>query len=73
MKLQKVGGVASIANGILSLGLVFIFSIVFPRLGIVGANDLLDPVKGIAAWTASPTAFFAGDILTGGYFTCASY
>jgi hypothetical protein len=62
MKLQKVGGVASVANGILAVILIYLMGFLFPRLGIVSTKDLLDHVKGIAAWTASPMTFFAGDI-----------
>jgi hypothetical protein len=43
MKLQKLGGVASLVNGILAVGLVFIISVVGPRLGLAGFDDLLDP------------------------------
>jgi hypothetical protein len=62
MKLQKVGGVASLANGILAVLLIYLMGVLFPRLGMVSPKDLLDPVKGIAAWTASPMTFFVGDI-----------
>jgi hypothetical protein len=62
MKLQKLGGVASLANGILSIALVFMSVALLPRLNLTGFTDLLDPVKGIAAWKASPVTFFLGDI-----------
>ena len=63
MKLQKVGGVASVANGILSVVLVFIIAVLGRRLGLVDfMTDILDPVKGIAAWKASPLTFFLNDI-----------
>lgn len=61
MKLQKVGGVASLVNVIASVALVFIIFVVYPRLGHVQLNDL-DPVRGMAAWTASPMTFFSTDI-----------
>jgi hypothetical protein len=31
---------------------------VLPRLGLVGPSDWIDPMKGIAAWSASPITFF---------------
>ena len=58
MKLQKIGGYASIVNAFLcAIGLVFLL-LVFPRLGLVGPSDWIDPVKGIAASSASPITFF---------------
>jgi hypothetical protein len=61
MKLQKVGGVASLANGILAVAIVFIVMVVCPRLGHIQIFDL-DPVRGIAAWSASPMTFLSTDI-----------
>jgi len=63
MSLQRIGGVASVANGFLwALSLVF-FIVVLPRLGLVGPSDLIDPAKGIAAWAASPSVFSAHNII----------
>jgi hypothetical protein len=58
MKLHKIGGVASIANAVVcAICLVFLL-LVFPRLGLVGPSDWIDPVKNIAAHSASPITFF---------------
>ncbi len=57
MKLQKIGGVASIGFACLcAIFLVFYF-LVFPRLGLVGSSDWIDPVKINAAWSTSPITF----------------
>jgi hypothetical protein len=61
MKLQKVGGIASLANVIAAVGFIFLMSVVYPRLGHVQINDL-DPVRGMAAWAASPMTFFSTDM-----------
>jgi len=52
MNLQRVGGVASVANAFLTAVVVFIIAAVFPRLGLVTPSDWTDPVKSIAAWPA---------------------
>jgi hypothetical protein len=58
MKLQKIGGYASIVNAFLcAIFLVFLL-LVLPRLGLVGPSDWIDPVKGIAASIASHVTFF---------------
>jgi hypothetical protein len=63
MKLQKIGGISSIGRAILdAIFLVFVF-LLFPRIGVVGPSDLIDPVKGIAAWSASPITFFLFNLL----------
>jgi hypothetical protein len=57
MKLQKIGGVASIGFACLcAIFLVFYF-LVFPRLGLVVSSDWIDPVKINAAWSTSPITF----------------
>ena len=57
MKLQKIGGVGSIGFACLcAIFLVFYF-LVFPRLGLVGESDWIDPVKINAAWNTSPITF----------------
>jgi len=61
MKLQKTGGVASIAYACLAAFFIVILAVVFPRLGL-GPNDYMDPAKSIAAWSASPGTFFSLDI-----------
>jgi len=58
MKLQKIGGIGSIASAILCAICLVFFLLVFPRLGLVGPSDWIDPVKDIAAWSASPITFF---------------
>jgi hypothetical protein len=62
MKLQKIGGVASVANAVVSAIFLVILVVVFPRLGLIGPNDWMDPAKNISAWAASPVAFFSLDI-----------
>lgn len=63
MKLQKVGGVASIANAVLTVIFLVILLVVFPRLGLFGPDDSMDPAKGIPAWAASPFTFFSVEIV----------
>jgi len=63
MKLQKAGGVASIANAVLTVIFLLIFLVVFPRLGLMGPEDSMDPAKGIRAWVASPLTFFSFEII----------
>jgi len=58
MKLQKIGGVGSIGLACLCAIYLVFFFLVFPSLGLVGPNDWIDPVKGIAAGSASPISFF---------------
>jgi hypothetical protein len=62
MKLQKTGGVASVANGIMSVIFLVILLVVFPRLGI-GPDDWMDAVKCNQAFAASPITFFSLDIV----------
>jgi hypothetical protein len=58
MKLQKIGGFASIVSAVVcAICLVFLL-LVFPLLGLVGPSDWIDPVKEIAAGSASPITFF---------------
>lgn len=57
MNLQRIGGVASTANAFLAAVFLIILVAVFPRLGLVAPSDWNDPVKGIAAWTASSVTF----------------
>jgi hypothetical protein len=63
MKLQKIGGVASMANAVLTVIFLLIFLVVFPRLGLMGPQDSMDPAKGIPAWAASPFTFFSFEII----------
>jgi hypothetical protein len=58
MKLQKIGGFGSIASALVSAIWLVILLLVVPRLGLVGPSDWIDPVKGIAAQSASPITFF---------------
>jgi hypothetical protein len=58
MKLQKIGGFGSIANALLSAIFLVFLLLVLPRLGLVGPSDWHDPVKCIAAESASPITFF---------------
>jgi hypothetical protein len=58
MKLQKIGGISSIGIAFLCVICLVSLLLVFPRLGLVGPSDWIDPVKGIAAWSASPITFF---------------
>ena len=57
MKMQKIGGIASIGATILVVILLVFIFIVFPRLGLVGPNDWSDPVKCLDAMSASPISF----------------
>jgi hypothetical protein len=57
MKLQRVGGVASMANAFLTAIFLIILTALFPHLGLVKPADWIDPVKGIPAWAASPITF----------------
>jgi hypothetical protein len=58
MKLQKVGGFGSIGSAFIIAIFLVIVGLVFPRLGLVGPSDRMDPIKGIAAESASPITFF---------------
>ena len=58
MKLQKIGGFGSIGSAFLVAIFLVIVGLVFPRLGLVGPSDRMDPIKGIAAESASPITFF---------------
>ena len=62
MKLQKIGGVGSIGYACLCAIYLVFFFVVFPSLGLLGPNDWIDPVKGIAARSASPITFFLFDV-----------
>ncbi len=57
MKLQKIGGVASIGFACLCAIFLVFHLVVFPRLGLVGSSDWIDPVKINAAWNTSPITF----------------
>jgi hypothetical protein len=57
MKLQKIGGVGSIASALIGTMAMVIIALVFPRLGLVGPGDRMDPIKGINAESASPITF----------------
>jgi hypothetical protein len=58
MKLQKLGGFGSIGSAFILAIFLVIVGLVFPRLGLVGPSDRMDPIKGIAAESASPITFF---------------
>jgi hypothetical protein len=58
MKLQKIGGFGSIASALLSAIFLVFLLFLLPRLGLVGPSDWIDPVKCIAAGSASPITFF---------------
>jgi hypothetical protein len=58
MKLQKIGGVGSIGSACLCAIYLVFFFLVFPSLGLVGPNDWIDPVKGIAAASALAITYF---------------
>ncbi|MFX0204037.1 MAG: hypothetical protein ACFFCW_48685 [Candidatus Hodarchaeota archaeon] len=58
MRLQKIGGYGSIGSALLTAIFLAIVLLVFPRLGLVGPSDRMDPVKGIDAGSASPVPFF---------------
>jgi hypothetical protein len=58
MKLQKVGGFGSIGSAFIIAIFLVIVGLVFPRLGLVGPSDRMDPIKGIAAESASRITFF---------------
>lgn len=62
MKLQKVGGVASICTAALLVIVLAIIFLVLPRLGIVGPGDWGDPAKSLDAWNASPITFLIFDL-----------
>lgn len=58
MKLQKIGGIASLG---LSFFVVIIFAtyiFMLPRLGLITPEDWHDPVKAFNAWSASPATFY---------------
>ena len=57
MYMQRVGGIASIANVILIVIFFIVVVVVFPRLGVGTLSDLTDPIKGISAWNSSPITF----------------
>jgi hypothetical protein len=57
MKLQKIGGVASLGFACLCVIYLVFHLVVFPRLGLVGPSDWIDPVKINAAWSTSPITF----------------
>lgn len=57
MKLQKIGAYASIVQAFLSAFLLWILIVVLPRLGLVRPSDYNDPLKDIAARSASPITF----------------
>ncbi len=66
MNLQRVCGVASIANAVFYAFLLVILMVLFPRLGLIGPSDWMDPAKGLAAWAASPATsalFGVNDVL----------
>ncbi len=58
MQLQKIGGYASIVNGLLLLFFLAVLILILPRLGLVEPSDWVDPVKGINAAGKSPATFF---------------
>jgi len=62
MKLQKIGGVASIANAFLAAMWLVLIVVLFPRLGLAAPDDCMNPVKGIHAWAASPITFLVFDL-----------
>jgi hypothetical protein len=57
MKLQKVGGFGSVASALIGAMAMVIIAFVFPRLGLVGPADRMDPMKGMNAESASPITF----------------
>jgi hypothetical protein len=57
MKLQNIGGVASLGFACLCAIFLVFHLLVFPRLGLVGPSDWIDPVKINAAWSTSPITF----------------
>ena len=57
MKLGRIGGFASIGSALIGVMALVIVGLVFPRLGLVGPSDRMDPSKGISAETASPITF----------------
>jgi hypothetical protein len=57
MKLQKIGGVASLGFACLCAIFLVFHLVLFPRLGLVGSSDWIDPVKINAAWNTSPITF----------------
>jgi hypothetical protein len=61
MRFQRIAGVCSMVIAFLSVFLIVALVLLFPRLGLT-PTDWNDPVKGIAAWTASPTTFILWDI-----------
>lgn len=58
MKLQKLGGFGSIGSAFIVAIFLVIVGFVFPRLGLLGPSDRMDPIKGIVAESASPITFF---------------
>jgi len=57
MKLQKIGGFASIGFACLCATFLVFYLVVFPRLGLIAPSDWIDPVKINAAWNTSPITF----------------
>jgi hypothetical protein len=63
MKLQKIGGFASIGHAILLVIFLVIQLLVFPHLGLVGLSDWSDPAKSFNAINASPITFFIFELV----------
>ena len=63
MKLQKLGGYASIVYVCAVVVVVGILVFMVPRLGLTGSGTGSDPAKIIAAYSASPTTFNVIDLL----------
>jgi len=58
MKLQKIGGIASLLNTIVILIMLLIILLVQPRLGLSGPNAWYDTAKVLDAMVAAPINFF---------------
>lgn len=58
MKIEKIGGIASIVEVFLTVFFMVSIFILFPRLGLDSPSAFYDPVKNMAAWEASPITFY---------------
>src|ERR1043166_301995 len=67
MRLQKLGGYASIGLAVQFLVSLGFFVFVLPKLGLASPNDFGDPVKGLAALAASPATFLMLNVVNASF------
>jgi hypothetical protein len=71
MRLQKLGGYASIGLAVQFLVSLGFFVFVLPKLGLASPNDFGDPVKGLAALAASPATFLMLNVVNASFSVTA--